>query len=175
MQKCFILYNDEDLNSHFTLLNQTKLNINEIGNVWRAVKEITRFRKRVSKSALEIARKAGWDDSVYDIETRVKTAIAALEQAGYVKRGQNSPRVYADSILSESVKEAAERIRGSNRFDDKEKELAVRIVSKLIAARSRKNPNNEMGEMRIDYISDQLGIKKADVIHIVGLLKEEKS
>ncbi len=172
--KCFILYNDEDLNSHFTLLNQTKLNINEIGNVWRAVKEITRFRKRVSKSALEIARKAGWDDSVYDIETRVKTAIAALEQAGYVKRGQNSPRVYADSILSESVKEAAERIRGSNRFDDKEKELAVRIVSKLIAARSRKNPNNEMGEMRIDYISDQLGIKKADVIHIVGLLKEEK-
>ncbi len=171
--ECFVLYNDEDLNGHFTLLNQTKLNISEIGNVWRAIKEITRFRKKVSKSALEIARKAGWDDSVYDIETRVKTAISALEQAGYLKRGQNSPRVYADSILSESVREAAERIRGSHRFEEAEAELAIRIVSKLIAARSRKN-SDDVGEMRIEYISDQLGIKRADVVHIVGLLKEEK-
>ncbi len=172
--ECLVLYNDEDLNSHFNLLNQTKLNISEIGNVWRGIKEITRFRKNVSKSALEIARKAGWDDSVYDIETRVKTAIAALEQAGYLKRGQNNPRVYADSILSESVLEASERIRSSQCFDERDAELAIRIIAKLIAARSRKNSQDELGEMRIDYIGDQLGIKKADVIHIVGLLKEER-
>ena len=56
---CFVLYNEEDLNKHFILLNQTKLSIKEIQQVWKAIKDITRFRATVSNSALEIARKAG--------------------------------------------------------------------------------------------------------------------
>lgn len=170
--ECFVLFDEEDLSRHFAQLNQTKLNINEIGNVWKAIKEITRYRKQVSRSALEIARQSGWDDSVYDIETRVKTAVSALEQAGYLKRGQNMPRVFADSILSESVKDAAERIRSSHRFGSEDMEIAVRIIAKLISARSRKNGNE--AESRIDYIADELGIHKHDVIRVVGLLKEER-
>ncbi len=69
---CFVLYNEEDLNKHFILLNQTKLTIKEIQQVWKAIKDITRFRSSVSNSALEIARKAGWDDRVSEIETRSK-------------------------------------------------------------------------------------------------------
>ncbi|MEL7565667.1 MAG: RecQ family ATP-dependent DNA helicase, partial [Dehalobacterium sp.] len=83
---CFVLFNDEDLSKHFILLNQTKISIQEIQQVWKAIKDITRFRSKVSQSALEIARKAGWDDSIVEIETRVTTAIAALEEAGYLKR-----------------------------------------------------------------------------------------
>ena len=90
---CFVLFNEEDLSKHFILLNQTKLSIKEIQQVWKAIKEITKFRSTVSNSALEIARKAGWDDSVVDIETRVTTAIASLEESGYLRRGQNMPRV----------------------------------------------------------------------------------
>ena len=86
---CFVLFNEEDLSKHFILLNQTKLSIKEIQQVWKAIKDITRFRSKVSNSALEIARKAGWDDNVVEIEMRVTTAIAALEDAGYLKRGQN--------------------------------------------------------------------------------------
>ena len=63
-----------------------------------------------SNSALEIARKAGWDDNVEEIETRVTTAIAALEEAGYVKRGQNMPRIFANSILSKNAQEAIDKI-----------------------------------------------------------------
>ena len=80
--RCFVLYNDSDLDKHFILINQTKLSFSEINQVWQAVKEMTRQRMRVYCSALEIARTAGWDDSVSDIETRVRTALAALEQAG---------------------------------------------------------------------------------------------
>ncbi|MDW7668742.1 MAG: RecQ family ATP-dependent DNA helicase [Bacillota bacterium] len=171
---CYVLFDDEDLNGHFSMLNQTKLNISEIGQIWKAIKDITRNRNKVSQSALEIARKAGWDDSVMDIETRVKTAVSAIEQAGYIQRGQNMPRVYADSILAESVKEAAERIRNSEKFEGKDEENAVRIIAKLIGARSRKANNQDEAESRIDYISDQLGIIKEDVIRLVNLMKEEK-
>ncbi|SPF41558.1 hypothetical protein SBF1_2530003 [Candidatus Desulfosporosinus infrequens] len=85
------------------ILNQTKLSIQEIQQIWKAVKDITKSRSKASQSTLEIARKAGWDNSIMDIGTRVTTAIAALENAGYLKRGQNSPRLYANSILAANV------------------------------------------------------------------------
>lgn len=170
---CFVLFNEEDLSKHFILLNQTKLSIKEIQQVWKAIKDITRFRSKVSNSALEIARKAGWDDNVVEIETRVTTAIAALEDAGYLKRGQNMPRVFANSILSKNTQEAIDKINTSGRFEEKQKEQGVRIIKKLFSSKSRKQTNNETPESRVDYISDHLGIIKEEVINVINLLREE--
>ena len=171
--ECYVLFNEEDLGKHFILLNQTKLSIKEIQQVWKAIKSITRFRSTVSNSALEIARKAGWDDNVIEIETRVTTAIAALEDAGYLKRGQNMPRVFANSILAKNAQETIDRINASQRFEEKQKEKGIRIIKKLFSSKSRKKSNDEVAESRIDYISDHLGIVKSEVINIVNLLREE--
>ena len=170
---CFVLFNEEDLSKHFILLNQTKLSIKEIQQVWKAIKDITRFRSSVSNSALEIARKAGWDDNVVEIETRVITAIAALEDAGYLKRGQNMPRVFANSIVSETAQKAIDKINASERFEVKQKEKGIRIIKKLFSSKSKKQTNDEEAEARIDYISDHLGMVKEEVINIVNLLREE--
>lgn len=171
---CFVLFNEEDLSKHFILLNQSKLSIKEIQQIWKAIKEITKFRSQVSNSALEIARKAGWDDNVVEIETRVTTAIAALEDAGYLKRGQNMPRIFANSILSKNAQEAIDKINASSRFQENQKEKGIRIIKKLLASKSRKQTSEESAESRIDYISDHLGIVKEEVINIVNLLREEK-
>ena len=170
---CFVLFNEEDLGKHFILLNQTKLSIKEIQQIWKAIKEITRFRSSVSNSALEIARKAGWDDNVVEIETRVITAIAALEDAGYLKRGQNVPRIFANSILCQNAQEAIDKINASERFQEKQKEKGIRIIKKLISSKSRKQSNDDSGEARVDYISDHLGIVREEVINIINLLREE--
>ena len=80
---CYVLFNDNDLDKHFILLNQTKLSIGEIQRVWKAIKDFTENRPTVCCSALEIARQAGWDGtSGSEMESRVQTAIAALETAG---------------------------------------------------------------------------------------------
>jgi ATP-dependent DNA helicase RecQ len=171
---CFVLFNEEDLGKHFILLNQTKLSVKEIQQVWKAIKNITKFRSKVSNSALEIARKAGWDDNVVEIESRVITAIAALEDAGYLKRGQNMPRIFANSILSRNAQEAIDKIMASEKFEENQKEKAVRIIKKLFSSKSRKHSNEESAESRIDYISDHLGIVKGEVINIVNILREEK-
>ncbi|PQZ99032.1 MULTISPECIES: RecQ family ATP-dependent DNA helicase [unclassified Paenibacillus] len=170
---CYVLFHDEDLSKHFILLNQTKLSIREIGQVWQAIKVLSNSRSTISESALEIARKAGWDESVLDIETKVKTAIAALEKAGYVKRGHNRPRVFASGIISRNAAEAIARIQSSERFDSTQKEAAGRIIRKLFSTKSRKHANEEIPEARIDYISDHLGMNKKDVIRIIQLLREE--
>lgn len=171
---CFVLFDEEDLSKHFILLNQTKLTQKEIQQVWKAIKELTRYRRHVSNSALEIARKAGWDDSIMDLETRVTTAIAALEDAGYLKRGQNMPRIFANSIQTKNAQEAINRIEASSLFSEKQKEKAVRIIKKLFSSKSRQKNSDEEGEARIDYIADHLGLVKDDVIEIIQLLREEK-
>jgi ATP-dependent DNA helicase RecQ len=171
---CFVLFNEEDLNKHFILLNQTKLSVKEIQQIWRAIKYITKFRSTVSNSALEIARKAGWDDNVIEIETRVTTAIAALENAGYLKRGQNIPRIFANSILSKNAQQAIDKINQSSRFDVKQRTSAIRIIKKLFSSKSSKHANDEVAEARVDYISDHLGMVREEVIKIISLLREEK-
>lgn len=171
--ECFVLYNDNDLDKHFMLLNQTKLSMSEIQQVWKAMKEMTRYRPTVCCSALEIARQAGWDDSVKDIETRVKTAVSALENAGYVKRGQNVPKVYADSILVRNMAEAGEKIDNCSILNEKQKENAKRIIKSLISSRSIAKAGNDDAESRVDYLADTLGIEKCEVIDCVNLMRQE--
>ena len=171
--ECYVLFNDNDLDKHFMLLNQTKLSISEIQQVWKAIKDLTRMRPTVCCSALEIARQAGWDDSISDIETRVKTAVAALENAGYVKRGRNMPRVYATSILAKNMEEASLKIDNSMLFSDNQKVSAKRIIKSLISSRSIANAGNDDAESRVDYIADILGISKNDVVECVNLMRQE--
>ena len=108
---CYIFYNENDLNKHFELLNSTKLNQSEINQLWSGIKRATRERNNISKSALELATNAGWDENTYNLETRVRTAISTLEEVGYIKRGQNTYRVFADSLLSKSVVSSKENYR----------------------------------------------------------------
>lgn len=171
--ECYVLYNDNDLDKHFILLNQTKLSISEIQQVWKAIKELTKQHPNICCSPLEIARQAGWDDTVTDIETRVRTAISALENAGYIKRGRNVPHVYATSILAKNMAEASSRIDISPLFTEAQKLTAKRIMSSLISSRSTAKAGNNDAESRIDYLADILGLTKEEVITSVNLMRQE--
>lgn len=171
--RCYVLYSDNDLDKHFILLNQTKLSISEIQQVWKAVKDMTRKRMRVCCSALEIARNAGWDDSVVDIETRVRTALAALEQSGYLERGNNVPHVYATGITVKNMDEARKRITASVLFGTDEIEKAVRIITSLISQKYIAKAQDSGAESRIDYLADILGLTKKEVVSVVERMRQE--
>ena len=171
---CYVLFNDNDLDKHFILLNQTKLSISEIQQVWKAIKDLTKNRPNVCCSALEIARQAGWDDSAgSEMETRVRTAVSALETAGYIVRGRNVPKVYATSIRAKDMTEASYRIRSSELFTEEQKNTALRIVKSLISSRSIATAGNADAESRVDYLADILGIEKESVIESINLMRQE--
>ena len=172
--KCYVLYSDHDLDKHFILLNQTKISISEIQQVWSAIKYFTKNRKQISCSALEIARQAGWNDDVSDIETRVRTAIAALEEAGYVSRGNNVPHVFATGIMVKNMEEAHRRINNSRLFlDDREKQNAIRIIKSLISSKIRATNLDDDAESRVDYLADRLGMSKETVISTVNQMRQD--
>ncbi|MBR4837715.1 MAG: RecQ family ATP-dependent DNA helicase [Bacteroidales bacterium] len=172
--KCYVLYSDHDLDKHFILLNQTKISISEIQQVWKAIKDFTKLRKRVNCSALEIARQAGWNENVADVETRVRTAVAALEEAGYVSRGNNVPHVFATGIMVKNMDEARARIEKSRFFNnDNEKQNAIRIIKSLISQKHICESTNDDAESRVDYLADMLGLTKGDVISSVNMMRQD--
>lgn len=170
--RCYVLYGDQDLDKHFVLLNQNKLSLGEIQQVWKAVKKLTGVHNRVCCSALEIARQAGWDDCNTEMEMRVKTALAALEQAGYLERGNNVPHVYATGIKVKNMDEAHDRIVHSPLFDEKDRHNAVRIIKSLISKKSIANAQDDEAESRVDYLADILGLTKSQVISTIESLRQ---
>lgn len=170
--ECYVLFKDEDLDGHFMMLNQSKLSIKEINQIWRAVKECSRYRMTFTRSALELARIAGWNDEQDEIETRVTNAINALETAGYLKRGKNVPRVYASSINAKSYTEAAGKINQLNKLDEKQKQYAARMIRSMISERSRADAGNNDAESRVDHLSDILGIPMEEVVHCISVMRE---
>ncbi|MBT1697159.1 RecQ family ATP-dependent DNA helicase [Fulvivirgaceae bacterium PWU4] len=166
---CYILFDENDLNKHFALLNNTKLSIKEIRQVWSAIKLLAAKKNRLSKSALEIAKKAGWDVEMRELETRVTAAIAALEDAGYLKRRQNSPRVFASSIAVRNAEQAILRINESVKLDEISKQNAIRLIKRLIADKH----SIDRQETRTDYLSEILGINIHETQRIINVLRDE--
>ena len=129
--------------------------------------------RELRSSALEIARMAGWSDSGTDIETRVRTAIAALEQAGYLERGTNMPRVFATGITVKNMDEARQRIMESVLFDNEDRTKAIRIIKSLISQKHVAKAQDAEAESRVDYLADILGLTKNEVVSAVTRMKQD--
>lgn len=171
---CYVLYNETDLDKHFILLNQTKVSLSDIQQVWQAIKKMSGQRNRICCSPLEIARYAGWHSTSSEIETRVKTAIASLENTGYIKRGNNVPRIYATGIMAHNMDEAVRKINASALLTtDVQRTNAKRIIKSLISSRSIARGQDDDAESRVDYLADILGIPKEEVITIINYLRED--
>jgi ATP-dependent DNA helicase RecQ len=156
---CYVLYDDDDLMGHFNLLNATRINKKEIYQVWQGIKKIK--YEKFSRSALELARAAGWDTELFNCEMRVKIALAALEDCGLIKRGQNQTRVLATGLKVKNMEQAANMIRQYEKFDESDCLHASRIIKHII---SYKNS-------AVDFIADTLGIKLAETKRLINELK----
>lgn len=160
--KCFILYNEEDLNKHFALLQNTKLNQKEIGQIWRAIKNHTQFRDKISQSALELAKSAGWETDIRDLQNRITTCLAALEDRGFIKRGQNNIKLYANSLSIKNYDKTIEIINAAPGLTNKQKETCSRVVQRLI----------KENECQVDYLADILSLTVLELEETIQLLRE---
>ncbi|WP_299546928.1 RecQ family ATP-dependent DNA helicase [Seonamhaeicola sp.] len=160
--KCYILFTEQDLNKHFSLLQQTKLNHKEIKDVWRAIKSQSKYRDRISQSALEIAKKSGWDAEMLDLETKVKTAISALEDQGFLVRSLNTPRVFADSLLVKNFGSGQEILRKSNKISDEDKKDCAIVLKRIITD----------DETRVDYLADITQLSAKRIQDVIRMLRD---
>ena len=159
--RCIIMFRNEDLDKHFALLKQTMLHQPDIAQIWKAIKSFK--HQDLTKSCLEIAKVAGWDTDADDLDTKVKTAINALEIADYVERSQNSPLVFPSSLGYSSLEKAkAIRNNFAYKFTREQLEHSDQILQYIYGKE----------EVRIDYMAERLGIHDSEIKELLCIFNE---
>ena len=172
--KCFILYDEDDINLHFNLLTQSKLSHTDINTLWRTIKRETKRLKQISISANELARRSGWETDEVPVDTKVTHSILALEKVSYIKRHQNAPRVFASSILPKTMVEASKCIDQIENLNDMDRMNLHRIVTTLFTDKNTSGLRGSKPITMMDELYDRLDIEKSDLFRLVNILRDEK-
>ena len=161
---CPILFDENDLDKHFTSLNRSKITANEINSVLRVFKKSK--SDRISKTAFEIAKEAGWDveDNANNYATKIKTILLELEREGYITRKRNKTSFFADSIASQSMERLHKALQYSN-YSQEERERLVLVLQTIIG-------RGKIEAVQIDELAYLLGYEKDAIALAIYELKE---
>ena len=137
--RCVLLYVTDDVDRQFFMSARSRLTRREIHGVLRALRNLDR-KKRLSGEVVATAgeilgedeEKVFERDSATD-DTRVRTAIAWLEEAVLLTREENRVQVFPSSLRVDSVEEARGRLAKAAVTDDCRRRL-LRIAETLIDA-----------------------------------------
>ncbi|MBM3351308.1 MAG: RecQ family ATP-dependent DNA helicase [Betaproteobacteria bacterium] len=116
--RCLLLYDDADLDVQFRLLKNARLTQHDIHSIMKALRQIE--RKDRSEGAvvvtsgeilLEIPEKLRIDPDASDADTKVRIAVAWLEEARLLERHENHTTVFPGSLQVSSLEEAEALLR----------------------------------------------------------------
>ena len=137
--RCVLLYAPDDVERQFGMSARSRLTREEIHGVLRALRNLDRkkrFGGEVVATAGEILGededRAFERDSATD-DTRVRTAIAWLEESQLLTREENAVQVFPSSLRVGSVDEARRRLAGAGIAETYRGQL-LRIAEALIGA-----------------------------------------
>lgn len=136
---CVLLYTEDDVERQFGLSAKSRLTRREIHGVLRSLRALDRRSGRTGEvvaTSGEILNEDEADDFTRDSatdDTRVRTAVAWLEEAELLTREENRVSVYPSSLRVGTVEEARTRL-GSVDLNEGQRVALLAIVKALIDA-----------------------------------------
>jgi ATP-dependent DNA helicase RecQ len=117
--ECVLLYDEQDVETQFRMEAASELTRRDIAEILRGLRRARRNETGdVVLTAGELLRAeevdTSFDFSDRGADTKVKTAVAWLERAGFVERNQNNTRVFQGMPLVKNMEEARARISRLN-------------------------------------------------------------
>ena len=139
--RCVLLYAQDDVELQFGMSARSRLSRREIHGVLRALRNLDRKSRLNGEVVATPGEILGEDeeqaferDSATD-DTRVRTAVAWLEEAVLLTREENRVQVFPSSLRVGSIKEAGVKLQRARITDDRRRQLLT-ISQALIEARS---------------------------------------
>ncbi|WEF32724.1 RecQ family ATP-dependent DNA helicase [Pseudoduganella chitinolytica] len=132
-----LLYSSEDVERQHGMSAASRLSRRDIQGVLRALRQLQRKKDRdhalvaTPAEILEEDQDGKFKRDGNTDDTRVRTAIAWLEEAGLVRREENAVQVFASSLR---VRTAAEAERLLGELDAPYRQRCLRLVELLLAA-----------------------------------------
>ena len=153
--RCVLFYTLEDVEQQFMLSSRARLNQREIHSILKALRRLDRKKygqgevvATAGEILLDEEEKVFERDSATD-DTRVRTAIAWLEEAKLLSREENQVQVFPSSLRVDSVEQAQARLNKTDIQDKYGKQL-LSIVETLIEA----NPDEGISTDELIGIAD---------------------
>lgn len=111
--RCILLYDEADLDVQFRLLRNSRLSQHDINSILKALRSIEKKDRSEGEVVvtsgeilLEIPDQHRIDPDASDADTKVRIAVAWLEEARLLERQENHTRVFPGSLLIASIDEA---------------------------------------------------------------------
>ncbi len=117
--RCVLLFDEDDVETQFRLGAGSRLTPRDFQGLLKAVRDRVRRLKKpeIVVSALELlAGSEGTGIAIegHDAATKVTTAVAWLERAGFLRRNENNTRVFPTSLRVASLDDARRRVDAAN-------------------------------------------------------------
>ena len=137
--RCVLLYTPDDVERQFGMSARSRLTRREIHGVLRALRNLDRKNRLNGEVVATAGEILGEDeekvferDSATD-DTRVRTAVAWLEEAVLLTREENRVQVFPSSLRVGSIEEARAKLKGA-RITDAYRRQLLNISASLIEA-----------------------------------------
>jgi ATP-dependent DNA helicase RecQ len=113
--ECVLLYDEHDIETQFKMGAMSELSLRDIWQILRGLRLAKKNRDgEIVITAGEILRSdivdTSFDQSDNQADTKVRTAVAWLERAGFVERNHNSTGVFQGRPAVRNLEEAREKI-----------------------------------------------------------------
>ena len=137
--QCVLLFNKEDVDRQFSLSARSRLARHEIGAILKALRRLdgkTRKNGEVVATSGEIVKEEKDHDFQRDSatdDTRVKTAVAWLEESKLLRREENRVQVFPASLLIRNL-DQAKAILDQAEIQDTRRRRLLSIVRHIINA-----------------------------------------
>lgn len=139
--RCVLLYSLPDVERQFGMSARSRLTQREIQSVLRALRALERKKRGKSDADGEVIATpaeilaedsdgAFERDSATD-DTRVRTAVSWLEEAGLLTREENHVQVFPSSLMVNSIDAAREKLAGLPVFDDVRRQMLALVQAML--------------------------------------------
>ena len=137
--RCVLLYTLDDVELQFGMSARSRLTRREIQGVLKALRNLNRKSRlggevvaTPGEILVEDEEQVFERDSATD-DTRVRTAVAWLEEAALLTREHNQVQVFPSSLLVSSIQEASEKLQRARIADGRRRQLLT-VAQSLIEA-----------------------------------------
>ena len=161
---CVLLFCEEDVERQFSMTSFGQISRRDIAQILRGLRRTRRPKDRLVITTGELLRSDEVDIELVEgdrgADTRVKMAIAWLENAGFVRRNENANCVWQGQILAASMIEAEAALRELS-LPERKRRHCLALLARLISHR-RHEPHEVLSADELMALPELADADEAD-------------
>jgi len=176
--RCVLLYTTEDVDRQHSMSATSRLSQRDIRSVLRALRQLQGKKARdqalvaTSGEILDEDEEGKFKRDAVTDDTRVRTAIAWLEEAGLVRREENAVQIFPSALRVRDAAEAERKLAADPRLTPEDRRKCLDLIAILLATPADEGLStdelmaatgfNADGLRKALFLFDEIGIASND-------------